>query len=249
MLGEDSSRRLVMEDTYDMIIGGLNKCSLIDYPGKIGAVVFTYGCNLTCPYCHNAGLVTDGGPEDRYDTDEVLDFLRSRVGRLDAVVVSGGEPCLHSDLAEFLAQVKAMGYLVKLDTNGSRPAMLKSLMDQKLVDYVAMDIKGDPSAYVPHLSKRSFEVEIRESVSAILNSGIPHEFRTTCTSPFIDEAVLDTITRMIEGAELYALQEFNPKHTLNPGFFEEHEGISPDLLERFKVVAEGKVRRCVLRTT
>jgi pyruvate formate lyase activating enzyme len=232
-----------------MIIGGLNKCSLIDYPGKIGAVVFTYGCNFTCPYCHNAGLVTEGGPESLYDTDEVLAFLKRRVGRLEAVVVSGGEPCLHSDLSGFLLKVKAMGYLVKLDTNGSRPAMLKSLMDRNLVDYVAMDIKGDPALYVPHLSRRSFEAEIRESVSIILDSGLPHEFRTTCTSPFIDEAVLETITRMIEGAELYALQEFNPKHTLNPGFFEDHEGIAPELLERFKVVAEGKVKRCVLRMT
>lgn len=231
-----------------MVIGGLNKCSLIDYPGKIAAVVFTYGCNLTCPYCHNGGLVTDGGPVNRYGTGEVLAFLSSRVGRLEAVVVSGGEPCLHGDLPGFLAEVKAMGFLVKLDTNGSRPAMLKSLIEQKLVDYVAMDIKGDPAAYVPHLSKRSFETEIKESVAAILASGVPHEFRTTCTSPFIDAAVLDTITSMIEGAELYALQEFNPKHTLNPAFFEAHVGISPELLAQFKTVADGKVRRCVLRT-
>ena len=232
-----------------MIIGGLNKCSLIDYPGKIGAVVFTYGCNFTCPYCHNAGLVTDGGPETPYATDAVLDFLKSRVGRLEAVVVSGGEPCLHSDLPGFIEEIKAMGYLVKLDTNGSRPTMLKSLMERGLVDYVAMDIKGDPALYVPHLSKRSFEVEIRESVTAIIDSGLPHEFRTTCTSPFIDDAVLETITRMIEGAELYALQEFNPKHTLSPDFFSDHQGISPEVLERFKVVAEGKVKRCVLRMT
>ena len=232
-----------------MIIGGLNKCSLIDYPGKIGAVVFTYGCNFTCPYCHNAGLVTEGGPETPYATDAVLDFLKSRVGRLEAVVVSGGEPCLHSDLSGFIKEIKAMGYLVKLDTNGSRPAMLKSLMDEGLVDYVAMDIKGDPALYVPHLSRRSFEAEIRESVAAIIDSGLPHEFRTTCTSPFIDAAVLETITRMIEGAELYALQEFNPKHTLNPDFFCDHQGISPEVLEQFKAVAEGKVKRCVLRTT
>ncbi|WP_300667676.1 anaerobic ribonucleoside-triphosphate reductase activating protein [Desulfoluna sp.] len=232
-----------------MIIGGLNKCSLIDYPGKIGAVVFTYGCNLTCPYCHNAGLVSAGGPETPYEVDAVLDFLKRRVGRLDAVVVSGGEPCLHNDLPEFIGTLKAMGYLVKLDTNGSRPAMLKSLMEQNLVDYVAMDIKTDPASYEPYLSSRSIEVELRESVSAILHSGLPHEFRTTCTSPFIDEAVLDTITCMIEGAELYALQEFNPKHTLNPEFFNDHEGISPALLKRFKLVAEGKVGRCVLRMT
>lgn len=230
-----------------MIIGGLNKCSLIDYPGKIGAVVFTYGCNLTCPYCHNAGLVNDGGPETPYEVDEVLGFLQTRVGRLDAVVVSGGEPCLHSDLPEFIRKVKEMGFLVKLDTNGSRPAMLKSLMDEGLLDYVAMDIKADPAAYMPLLSRRPMEAELKESVSAILHSGLPHEFRTTCTSPFIDEGVLDTITGMIEGAELYALQEFNPKHTLNPDFFDVYEGISPELLKRFKCVAEEKVRRCVLR--
>ena len=232
-----------------MVIGGLNKCSLIDYPGKIGAVVFTYGCNFTCPYCHNGGLVNAGGPEEPYGTDEVLAFLKKRVGLLDAVVVSGGEPCLHSDLPDFLRAVKAMGYLVKLDTNGSRPAMLKSLLTANLLDYVAMDIKADPSAYAPHLCSRSVEAELGESVTAILSSGISHEFRTTCTTPFIDEAVLETITDMIEGAELYALQEFNPKHTLDPDFFKDHAGTSPDLLRRFKGLAEKSVKRCVLKMT
>lgn len=230
-----------------MIVGGLNKCSLIDYPGKIGAVVFTYGCNFNCPYCHNAGLVNDGGPETRYDDEAIFAFLKKRVGRLDAVVVSGGEPCLHSDLPDFIRPIKEMGYLVKLDTNGSRPAMLSSLLEQKLVDYVAMDIKADPAAYMPLISRRPVEKEIRESVATILHSGLPHEFRTTCTSPFIDEGALETITGLIEGAELYALQEFNPKHTLNPDFYKDHEGISPELLERFKIMAEKRVRRCVLR--
>ncbi len=232
-----------------MVIGGLNKCSLIDYPGKIGAVVFTYGCNFTCPYCHNAGLVRAGGPEDAYNTDEVLAFLKKRVGRLEAVVISGGEPCLHFDLPDFIRRIKAMGYLVKLDTNGSRPAMLKILLAEGLLDYVAMDIKADPSAYAPHLCGHSIDAELRESVAMILNSGISHEFRTTCTTPFIDEAVLGTITDMIEGAELYALQEFNPKHTLNPDFFKDHAGTSPDLLRRFKELAEKSVKRCVLKLT
>ena len=230
-----------------MIIGGLNKCSLIDYPGKLSAVVFTHGCNLICPYCHNAGLVRGEEPEERYEEAEVLSFLESRVGRLDAVTVSGGEPCLHGDLPAFLTRLKEMGFLVKLDTNGSRPKMLSGLLDAKLVDYVAMDIKTDPSAYVPHLSKRSFEAEIKESIALVMDSGVHHEFRTTCAAPFIDEAVLDTIARMVEGAELYALQEFNPKHTLNPGFFEGKELVSRELLEDFQKRMEGRVSECVLR--
>ncbi|MCG8473116.1 MAG: anaerobic ribonucleoside-triphosphate reductase activating protein [Desulfobacterales bacterium] len=230
-----------------MIIGGLNKCSLIDYPGKLGAVVFTHGCNLTCPYCHNAGLVKGQGPEELYDEEEVFSFLKGRVGRLDAVVVSGGEPSLHSDLPEFISRVKEMGFLVKLDTNGSFPKVLKGLLERELLDYVAMDIKTDPAAYVPHLSKRSFEAEIRESVRLVMDSGVHHEFRTTCAAPFIDEAVLDTIAHMIEGAELYALQEFNPKHTLNPEFFACREPVSKEVLERFKRMMEPSVSRCVLR--
>ncbi|HPO83020.1 MAG TPA: anaerobic ribonucleoside-triphosphate reductase activating protein, partial [bacterium] len=124
-----------------MLIGGLHKLSLIDYPGKLSAVVFTRGCNFRCPYCHNPELIEDNGG-DIIDEEEVFSFLDERKGKLDGVVMTGGEPTLQSDIAEFLEKVKRLGFFVKLDTNGSYPERIKELIDRKLLDYIAMDIKA-----------------------------------------------------------------------------------------------------------
>ena len=160
-----------------MRIGGLQKVTLLDYPGKVACTVFLPGCNLRCPFCHNGGLVLGPMPAE-LDSEELLAFLRKRRGLLDGVCVTGGEPLLRPDLPELLSQIKELGYPVKLDTNGGRPAQLRALAEAGLVDYVAMDVKNSPGRYgetagVPGLDLAPF----RESVSFLLQGTVDYEFR------------------------------------------------------------------------
>jgi len=198
-----------------MHIHGLQKMSMVDYPGKIAATVFAGGCNLRCPFCHNALLVTELSQSPRLDTEQVLAFLRSRKNLLDAVVLSGGEPLLQNDAADFLAQVKAMGFLVKLDTNGCYPAALKEILDRKLVDYVAMDIKNTPEKYAITVGVPDFDLApVRESVALLMNSGVEYEFRTTVVRQFHTEADIRAIGGWISGAKQYFLQNFEDSGNL-----------------------------------
>jgi len=162
-----------------MRIGGIQKLSLIDYPGHLSTVVFTQGCNLRCPYCHNPELVLPQCFGVRVSEDEIFSFLATRVGKLQAVVVTGGEPTLHADLPEFLAAIKRMGFKTKLDTNGTRPEALQLLIAQNLTDFVAMDIKA-PLAFYHELSGCRVDVAaIRQSIELILSAPVQHQFRTT----------------------------------------------------------------------
>jgi pyruvate formate lyase activating enzyme len=192
-----------------MILGGLQKFSLVDYPGKTCAILFTRGCNFRCSYCHNPELVWPEQYTPQISMENTLGFLDTRRGLLDAVAVTGGEPCLHSDLPKLLVQLKRMGFAVKLDTNGSFPDMLWDVIVGELVDYVAMDIKAPLEKYA-QVSGVELPVEpIKESIALLLEGRVDYEFRTTVDRGLLDEDDLLAIGQDIRGARRYYLQKLN----------------------------------------
>jgi len=196
------------EEVRLMNIGGLLKFSLIDYPGKVAAVIFTQGCNFRCPYCHNPELVKPECFCDSIPESRVLDYLTRRVGQIDGVVVSGGEPTVQKDLIPFLREVRALGYPIKLDTNGSRPEVLREVLRLDLVDYVAMDLKALPKNYYLLTTLQDCERRIKESIKVILHSSVNHEFRTTLYKPIVQMKDLSEMASLIKGAKHYRLQKF-----------------------------------------
>ncbi|NNL40865.1 MAG: anaerobic ribonucleoside-triphosphate reductase activating protein [Desulfobacterales bacterium] len=232
-----------------MVFGGLQKNSFIDYPGKLSCVLFTSGCNFDCPYCHNPDLAKGCVDYSPFSTENgVYQFLDTRKAFLDGVVISGGEPTLQKDLIDLCKKVKSMGYPVKLDTNGSRPKVLKQLIEDGLVDYIAMDIKTDPFNYSPLIKKDCKPGNIIASIGIIMESGLSHEFKTTCIKPIINETVIENISRRIQGAMLYALQQFQNTGVLHPEFFQENEEpYDSDELLQLKSIAEPWVKRCIVR--
>lgn len=202
-------------------IGGLQKSSLIDYPGKISAVIFTSGCNFRCPYCHNPELIMNSGAETSVSAPNVLKFLQSRVGKLDGVVITGGEPTLHKDLPKFIEKIKNLGFCVKLDTNGTNPDMLQSLIDDFLIDYVAIDIKAPIEKY-SQVANVELNIEnILKSIQIIRNSQIDYEFRTTVVKSQLFAEDFEKIGEMLKGAKKYYLQKFVPSKTLDESFMKE----------------------------
>lgn len=198
-----------------MRIYGLQKLSMVDYPGKIAATVFAGGCNLRCPFCHNALLVTRLDESVQLETEQVLQFLRSRRGLLDGVVLSGGEPLLQSDAADFLRQVKEMGFAVKLDTNGCYPDALAAILAEGLVDYVAMDIKNAPGKYAQTVGLPTFDTAAVEASCRILReSGIDYEYRTTVVSQLHTAEDIRAIGVWLQGAPRYYLQNFEDSGNL-----------------------------------
>ena len=200
---------LRLKEEWSMRICGLQWLAMVDYPGKLAATVFTGGCNLRCHFCHNAPLVTHLEEAEHYSEEEVLDFLRQRQGLLDGVVLSGGEPLLHSDAASFLRKVRALGYAVKLDTNGCFPDALAALLEEQLLDYVAMDIKNRPEKYPMTVGVPDFDpAPVRESVRLLTQASVDYEFRTTAVREFHTEADFLAIGRWLEGAPRYFIQNF-----------------------------------------
>ena len=232
-----------------MVFGGIQKNSMIDFPGKLACVLFASGCNFDCPYCHNPQLVQ--GCKDRcgeLSQDEVDQFLDRRKHFLDGVVISGGEPTLQADLVSICRKIKAMGYPVKLDTNGSRPRVIRELLDEGLLDYIAMDIKTDPERYASLIKKYENAGAILESIEIIMGAGIDYEFRTTCVKPLIDADVIARIVRVIKGAERYALQQFEAHTVLHPELFQgSYTGYACEDLAYFKTIAEPWVQTCLVR--
>jgi len=231
--------------------GGLLKTSLIDFPEKIGCVLFLSGCNYACPYCHNPALArgesirAQGSGKDETD---FMEFLEKRKGFLEGVVISGGEPTLQNDLPLLCARIKSMGYAVKIDTNGSRPGMIRGLIRQKLVDYIAMDIKTDPEAYTPLFAASSDAGALLSSIAIIMGSGIDYEFRTTCVRPLVDGQTIEKISTLIQGCRRYVLQAFHEAEILNRAFF---DGLSPFYtpaeMEAFQSAARPHVQSCFIR--
>lgn len=192
-----------------MTIMGLQKLTLLDYPGKMACTVFTGGCNFRCPFCHNASLVIPSKFGAVMPTEEFFAFLERRRGILQGVCVSGGEPTLMFDLEDFIKRIKAMGFLVKLDTNGSRPEILKSLVGSGLVDYVAMDIKNSPDMYPVTVGIDGFDVSpILESAAFLMSGAVDFEFRTTLVSGHHTEREMRLIGEWLKGTPRYYLQNF-----------------------------------------
>ena len=190
-----------------MNIQGFQKLTLLDFPGRTACTVFTGGCNLRCPFCHNAGLVRT--PMEHPDaTQEVLTYLEKRQGILDGVCVTGGEPLLQPDLADFLRRVRALGYAVKLDTNGSLPDRLEALLSQGLVDYVAMDVKSSPAGYAKAVGTEVDVAVYERSIRIIRSSGLPYEFRTTAVGGIHIPEDFEAIGQWLAGEPSYFIQKF-----------------------------------------
>ncbi|KKQ78499.1 MAG: Anaerobic ribonucleoside-triphosphate reductase activating protein [Parcubacteria group bacterium GW2011_GWC2_38_7] len=200
-----------------MLIGGLQKTTLVDYPGKIAATIFTIGCNYRCSFCHNPEIVK--GIAKVIPEESVLDFLKSRKDLLDGVCITGGEPTMQDDLINFIKKIKHLGYSVKLDTNGYRPQILKKLFSKKLLDYVAMDIKAPWKKYSKIVNRTENLDNVKESVLMIRESGVPYEFRSTVLPALHSEKDIVAMARQIKGSDKYFLQQFRPVGTLvDPDF-------------------------------
>ena len=228
-----------------MLIKGLQKLTLLDFPGHIACTVFTGGCNLRCPFCHNALLVTELDDEFIKEED-FFDFLKDRKGRLDGVAVTGGEPLLQKDAEQFIAKIKQLGFAVKLDTNGTFPDKLKQIIDKKLVDYIAVDIKNSPQKYAVTVGLSHLDVDkIKQSVDMIMASGIDYEFRTTVPKELFEENDFEEIGKFIKGAKRYFLQEFKDSGNLiEEGFFTPE---SKEQMEKYASIARKYVDRAEVR--
>ncbi len=192
-----------------MRISGLQKLSLLDFPEKLAATVFTGGCNLRCPFCHNAGLVTHLSDAPNIPLDEFFSFLKSRRGKLDGVCITGGEPLLQEGLREFIINIRQLGFDVKLDTNGCFPERLRALIDEGLLDYVAMDVKNTPSRYAETVGVKNFDISpILESIGLLKQGRVPYEFRTTLVKGLHHVEDLPELGKLLSGAEKYFLQNF-----------------------------------------
>ena len=192
-----------------MIIQGLQKLTLLDYPGHVACTVFTAGCNMRCPFCHNAGLVTHIDNSNHYNEEEFFSFLRKRKGILDGVCITGGEPLLQKDITDFIKRIKELGFAVKLDTNGSFPEKLFELIDEGLLDYVAMDIKNTPDKYGATVGVDGFDVTpILKSIEILKEGRVDYEFRTTVVEEYHADTDFSEIGKMLEGAKKYFLQQF-----------------------------------------
>jgi len=209
-------------------IGGLQRVSLIDYPGCISAVAFLQGCNFRCPYCHNPELVNPALFQPVMRESDFFDFLKARRGKLDAVVITGGEPTIHEDLESFIGHIQKMDFLVKLDTNGSNPTILKTLIDKNLLSFISMDVKAPLSKYQDVVRKKIDTDCIKESIDLILKAKLSHEFRTTVVRSQLKKKDILQIARLIAGAEIYVLQKFVPSKTLEKNYMQEKSLSDPE---------------------
>jgi pyruvate formate lyase activating enzyme len=229
-----------------MKIGGLQKVSLIDYPGLICATIFLQGCNFKCSYCHNPELVDTRLFQPCIEENKVLDFLNMRRGKLDAVTITGGEPTIHNDLAAFIKKIKKMKFAVKLDTNGSQPQIVKNLLDEKLLDFIAMDIKAPLEKYKSVVKVPVNTDSIKESIKLILKAKIPHEFRTTIVQSQLEEKDVLQIAELISGANSYVLQKFVPAKTLDKKLLKE-KSYPDEKLQKIKKHLEHQILSVTIR--
>ncbi len=228
-----------------MLLGGIQKFSMIDYPGKTCAIIFTVGCNFKCPYCHNPEL-QDGKGCNIVDQNDILEFLKTRVGKLDAVTITGGEPTLHSDLLDFLKSIKELGFLVKLDSNGTNPDFLDKILDSGVVDYIAMDIKAPEEKYVEVVGATVDFRKLKRSIDLIMKKAKDYEFRTTTVVSQLSFDDFDKIGQMIQGAKRYYLQKFIPSKTLDKNFLNEKTYTDDKFLE-LKEKMLKYVKNCDIR--
>ena len=210
-----------------MIIDGLQKLTLLDYPGKVACLIFTKGCNFRCPFCHNAPLVIDKSSAANISEEEVFEYLNKRKNILDGVVITGGEPLLQKDIKEFIVKVKSYGYMVKLDTNGTNPKLLDELIKEGIIDYVAMDVKNTFEKYNITSGCKNVDLDkIRESIDLLKNSKIDHEFRTTIVKEFHDISDLEKIMSYVEGSKYFIQNYVDSENVIQKGL----HGFSKDEL-------------------
>ncbi|MCK9272864.1 anaerobic ribonucleoside-triphosphate reductase activating protein [Candidatus Gracilibacteria bacterium] len=233
-----------------MQISGIQKTTLLDYPDKVATIIFTLGCNFRCHYCHNFEFVLPEKAKkflnDLISENAFFNFLEQRKEFLDGVVISGGEPTLQKDLYEFVKKIKDMGFLVKIDTNGRDPALIRKMIDEKLIDYVAMDIKNPIEKYDKIVNADFDKNNILETISILLEGKIDYEFRTTIVKGVHSEQDIEDMAHLIEGASKYFLQNYENKNILNDFF--KGERFSPEELRLLKKVAEKHVEKCNIRS-
>jgi pyruvate formate lyase activating enzyme len=216
-------------------LGGLTKSTALDFPGQVAAVLFTQGCNFTCPYCHNPQLVRLFG--EPLAEEETLAFLRHRRRYLTGVVVSGGEPTIQPDLDEFCKKLQGLGYLVKLDTNGSAPKLVNDLIERKLINYLALDLKADPQAYPPEIAPEDPGESIMKTISILKRGNLPHEYRVTAAAPFINRQSLESIARAAAGRAPLFLQTCRLTTNLDPDFMSRYPQPGPEELREWAALA------------
>ena len=228
-----------------MILNGLQKLTLLDFPGKVACTLFFSGCNFRCPFCHNASLVLAPKQAEQIPEETVLAFLKKRRGVLDGVCVTGGEPLLQPELATLIEKIRSLGYAVKLDTNGYFPQRLRELVEAGLLDYVAMDIKNCPEKYPQTVGVSAIDLSpILESVAYLRSCGIPHEFRTTVVRGLHTAQGMEEIADWLEGEELYFLQGFvDSGDILQPGC----TAYTPTEMRELLTVVQNKVPKAKLR--
>ena len=227
-----------------MKIHGLQKMTLLDFPGRVACTVFLGGCDLKCPFCHNAELI-DGTAQPVMDDTELLAFLEKRKGLLDGVAFTGGEPTLRADLPELIRKIRAMGYPIKLDTNGMHPDRLKAMLDEGLLDYVAMDVKGGPQHYAHICGLDTIDLNpINESISLLINSGIDYEFRTTVVDELHTMDDFLAIAQWIKGARAYYLQAFTDRDTV---VYENFHAPTKECMETYAAAVRKTVPNTALR--
>jgi pyruvate formate lyase activating enzyme len=228
-----------------MKFGGYRACSLVDFPGKISAVLFTQGCSFRCPFCHNPGLVLHASATSLSE-ELLLDFLKTRIGKLQGVVISGGEPTIHPELESFIKKIKSLGFSVKLDTNGSHPEVVEALLKTDLINYWAIDRKASLANY-SRISGVQIEPEtIQKSSTLIMNATENYEFRTTVIREFHPPEEILTIAQELAHARRYILQQFRPNITLDPSLGSSI-AYSPDEMEHLCTIARPFVKECCWR--
>lgn len=240
-----------------MIIGGLEKLSLIDFPGYLSAIVFTKSCNFRCHFCYNPMLVFAEGENELKNIDEgpslipeedFFLFLKERVGKLEGLVISGGEPTLQPDLKEFIIKVKELGYKVKLDTNGTSPEKVSDLIKNNLLDYIAMDLKAPLEKYEAVIGVKTDINKIKESIDLLINGNVPYEFRSTLVPGLVNEDDILEMSKDIEGANLWYLQKFKSDIRLVNGDFENKESFADKEMEYFSNIGGKFTKKCLFRS-
>ncbi|MFZ4632540.1 MAG: anaerobic ribonucleoside-triphosphate reductase activating protein [Patescibacteria group bacterium] len=240
-----------------MIIGGLEKLTLLDYPDHLAAIIFTQGCNFRCHFCYNPMLVLPRKGEDLkikkekgfspLSTEDLFLFLKERFGRLEGVVITGGEPTMHPDLPSFIKKIKDIGYLVKLDTNGTNPQMVTELIKEKLIDYIAMDLKAPLDKYEETTGVKLDYNNIKKSVKIITKSGLPYEFRTTVVPGLLVYDDFDKMGELIKGADKWYLQNFKSDTDLVDEKYKQQKGYTAKDMKEFAEIGKKYVNICEVR--
>jgi pyruvate formate lyase activating enzyme len=238
----------------DIHIKGVQKVSLIDYPGKISSIVFLNKCNMRCPYCHNPELVFNNDSQGEFpdiSVEEFMGFLDKKKKWIDGVCITGGEPTLHNGLLEFMKMIKEKGLNVKLDTNGTNPKIIEEAIKQKVVDFIAMDIKNSLEMYEETANMKVNTENIKKSIKMIMDAGskglIDYEFRTTILPKLIGEKEINSIAQMLDGSKKYVLQQFHKQDALVDNKYREEKTYLHDDLHKFKEILEKNISTVEIR--